>query len=332
MPQKFKASKSSTPDTPSISTPSAPRRRRSGQTVLITGATSGLGAEFARQLAGQGHDLVITGRHEERLSGKVQALEAQYGVNVEAIIADLATAEGVEAVAARIRAAEHPVTLLVNNAGSTLATDFHESSLEGETAMLRLLVEAPMALSHTAITAFLARGGGRVINVSSVAGLIPDGSYGAAKAWSVSFSRWANVRYKPEGVTVTALCPGLVRTEFHRRAGVRLPGRPKWMWMDADDVVREGLTAAAQGRSVCVPSRRYRSLMQAARFSPDSLLERISRKEAKEPRDPQETRETQRTREAGRPQRPAAPMAIRQGPTTRSAQPQEGRVKQEARS
>ncbi len=263
-------------DVPAMASP-----RRAGQTVLITGATSGLGAEFARQLAGQGQNLVITGRDPITLVGKAQGLEAQYGVSVETLTADLATREGVDVVSARIRARERPITMLVNNAGAGLSTEFHESEAEAEVTMLRLLVEAPMLLSHTAIQSFLARGGGRILNVASVAGLIPDGSYGAAKSWSVSFSRWANTRYKPEGVTVTALCPGLVHTEFHQRAGIDTSKRPRWAWMDADDVVREGLTAAADGRSVCVPSRRYRSLMMAARFSPDAIVERFSRSEAK---------------------------------------------------
>lgn len=262
-------------------TPAYPSSRRTGQTILITGATSGLGAEFARQLAGQGHHLVITSRNPHQLVAKAQGLEAQYGINVETLTTDLSTTEGIEVVAARLRAREQPITMLVNNAGSGLATEFHESEAADELAMLKLLVEAPMLLSHAAIQSFLARGGGRIVNVSSVAGLIPEGSYGAAKAWSVSFSRWANTRYKAEGVTVTALCPGPVRTEFHSRAGIDTSKRPKWSWMDAEDVVREGLTAAADGRSVCIPSRRYRSLMTAARFSPDAVLERFSRIEPK---------------------------------------------------
>jgi hypothetical protein len=255
--------------------------RGTGQTILITGATAGLGAEFARQLAGQGHHLVITSRNPHQLVAKAQGLEAQYGISVETLTTDLSTPEGVEVVAARLRQREQPITMLVNNAGSGLATEFHASEAEDELAMLKLLVEAPMLLSHTAIQAFLARGGGRIINVSSVAGFLPEGSYGAAKAWSISFSRWANTRYKPDGVTITALCPGPVRTEFHTRAGIDTSKKPRWAWMDAEDVVREGLTAAAEGRSVCIPSRRYRSLMTAARFSPDAVVERFSRIEPK---------------------------------------------------
>ncbi|MEW1981332.1 SDR family NAD(P)-dependent oxidoreductase [Citricoccus sp. NPDC079358] len=255
--------------------------RGTGQTILITGATAGLGAEFARQLAGQGHHLVITSRNPHQLVAKAQGLEAQYGISVETLTTDLSTSEGVEVVAARLRQREQPITMLVNNAGSGLATEFHASEAEDELAMLKLLVEAPMLLSHTAIQAFLARGGGRIINVSSVAGFLPEGSYGAAKAWSISFSRWANTRYKPDGVTITALCPGPVRTEFHTRAGIDTSKKPRWAWMDAEDVVREGLTAAAEGRSVCIPSRRYRSLMTAARFSPDAVVERFSRIEPK---------------------------------------------------
>ena len=286
MPQK---NRPQSPESPVQPAPAAPARaRRTGQAVMITGATSGIGAEFARQLAGQGHDLVIVSRHRDRLAGKVQALEAQYGISVEAITADLSTPEGIQWAADRLTQDEQPISMLINNAGSGLATDFHESELQDELDMMRLLIEAPLTLSHAAIQAFLARGGGRILNVASVAGLIPDGSYGAAKAWAVSFSRWANVRYRSEGVTVTALCPGLVRTEFHQRAGIKTAGRPKWMWMDVDDVVREGLTAAAQGQGVCIPSRRIRSLMRASRFSPDSVLAWASRHEAKETQRPKE--------------------------------------------
>ena len=284
MPQKNRPQSS---DVPVQSASAAPTRaRRTGQTVMITGATSGIGAEFARQLAGQGHDLVIVSRHRDQLAGKVQALEAQYGISVEAITADLSTPEGIQWAADRLSQDEQPISMLINNAGSGLATDFHESELQDELEMMRLLIEAPLTLSHAAIRAFLARGGGRILNVASVAGLIPDGSYGAAKAWAVSFSRWANVRYRGEGVTVTALCPGLVRTEFHQRAGIKTAGRPKWLWMDVDDVVREGLTAAAQGQGVCIPSRRIRSLMRASRFSPDSVLAWAARHEAKDPQAP----------------------------------------------
>jgi short-subunit dehydrogenase len=120
----------------------------------------------------------------------------------------------------------------------------------------------------------LARGRGRIVNVASVAGLVPRGTYGAAKGWLVSVSRWANVEYGPRGVSVTAVCPGFVHTNFHERLGLP-PGQegvPERMWLNAPDVVREGLRDVARGRSVSIPSARYKLLVAASRLLPDALV------------------------------------------------------------
>lgn len=240
---------------------------------MITGSTAGIGASFARQLASQGYDLVLAARTGERLEAQSEALEAQYGIRAETIAADLTTDDGVGAVQERLTDPVYPVHLLVNNAGHGLAGSFLDNDLQDELALLRLHVQTPMELTHTAGRAMAAQRAGRIINVASVAGFTPTGTYSAAKAWVVNFSKAMHAQLKPEGVTVTALCPGLVRTEFHERSGISIAGAKKWMWLDPEDVVRQGLTANAQGSAVCVPSAQYRALTASLRFIPDPVVQ-----------------------------------------------------------
>lgn len=242
-------------------------------TAVITGSTSGLGAAFARQLAAQGYDLVLAARTEKRLLIQAESLQAQYGIHAESIVADLTTDDGVAAVQARLADGTHPVHLLVNNAGHGLAGEFLETELSDELDLLRLHVQTPLELCHTAARAMTAQRAGRIINVASVAGFTATGTYSAAKAWAVNFSKALHAQLKPEGITVTALCPGLVRTEFHERSGISFNGTKKWMWLSAEDVVRQGLAANAQGTAVCVPSAQYRALTTSLKFVPDSVVQ-----------------------------------------------------------
>lgn len=244
----------------------------STHTAVITGSTAGLGSSFARQLAAQGYDLVLVARDADRLQAQAESLSAQYGVETTVLIADLVTDDGVAAVQERLTDPRNPVLLLVNNAGHGLPTDFMQTDLDDERALLRLHVQTTMELTHTAARAMARRRGGRIINVASVAGFTPTGTYSAAKAWVINFTKALHQQIRAEGVIVTALCPGLVRTEFHERSGIRVKGAKRWMWLDADDVVREGLAANAQGSAVCVPSRSYQMLTASMKFVPDSMV------------------------------------------------------------
>ncbi|MBP2412899.1 short-subunit dehydrogenase [Arthrobacter stackebrandtii] len=239
--------------------------------ALVTGATSGLGAEFAQQLGRARHDLVLVARDAARLEAKAVRLRSDFGVEVQVLAADLVTDDGVAAVAARLADPAVPVSVLVNNAGFSLVGAFEQNTVGEEAAHLRILVQTPMELAHAALPGMLARGHGRIINVSSVSAFIPRGTYGAAKAWGVSFSRFANLRYGPRGVNVTAVCPGFVHTEFHARMGADMKGVKPWMWLNAEQVVREGLADNAAGKAVSIPSRRYKVLMAASRLIPDKL-------------------------------------------------------------
>lgn len=244
------------------------------ETAVITGATSGIGAEFARQLAERGYDLVLVARNGERLRETAKVLAERWNVRTEDLVADLSTEEGVESVARRL--ADPDVALLVNNAGYGLKNDFASHPVQEEIDHLNVLVSAPLRLSHAALNTMTARGGGRIINVASVAGFIPRGTYSAAKAWVINFSRWANIYYGKRGISVTALCPGFVHTEFHQRMEMDKSVYPRWMWLNADRVVREGLADAFAGKGVSVPSKRYKVLSAVGSRGPQALVARIA--------------------------------------------------------
>ncbi|MFJ4044989.1 SDR family NAD(P)-dependent oxidoreductase [Microbacterium sp. NPDC089987] len=247
--------------------------------ALITGASAGLGAEFARQLAARHADLVLVARSADALEALAEQLRDEHGVHVEVLTADLADEDDVQRVAKRIADADAPVDLLVNNAGFGLPLQFADNPIEDEVRHLRVHVEASMRLMHAAIRAMRGRGG-RIINVASVAGFISRSTYSACKSWLIGFSRWANAEYGRDGVSVTALCPGFTHTSFHERMGLT-PGQegvPAIMWLDAPRVVRAGLRDAALGRPVSVPSLRYKLIVALTRVLPSRLTSGVARR------------------------------------------------------
>jgi short-subunit dehydrogenase len=239
--------------------------------ALVTGATAGLGAAFARELAASGHNLVLVARDEERLRASASELTAAHGVAVEVLRADLVEPNDLAEVVARVASSTDPIDVLVNNAGFGLRDPFEKNSLADEQRMIDLLVTAPMHLTHAALQQMLPRRSGTIVNVASVAAFAPRGTYGAAKAWVVSFSRSANVEYRRRGVAVTAVAPGFVRTEFHARMDVHTRTIPGPLWLDADRVARDGLEDAARGKALSVPSRRYKIIVALARVLPSRL-------------------------------------------------------------
>jgi short-subunit dehydrogenase len=246
--------------------------------ALVTGATAGLGAEFARQLAADGDDLVLVARDRGRLDSVAAELRQRYGREVEVISADLATDAGCAAVVARLADPEHPIEVLVNNAGLGTYRRFGDADIVDEERQLDLNVRAVLRLSHAAVRAMTARGHGRIINVSSVSAFAPRGgnaTYAASKAWVTLFSEALSVQLAGSAVTVTAICPGFTRTEFHERAKANMSHVPERMWLDVESVVAEGLADAAKGKPVSVPSRQYKVLVGAARSIPRPLLRRI---------------------------------------------------------
>lgn len=247
----------------------------SRRTALVTGPTAGIGRSFVQALAQRDYDLVLVARDKQRLDSLAGELRERHGVEVEVLPADLADRSSLATVEARLSDADRPVDLLVNNAGFGLKRPFLENDIEHEQAMLDVLVTAVMRLSHAALRSMTARERGAIINVSSVAGYLPRGTYSAAKAYVTSFSEWADLTYRNCGVRVMALLPGFTKTEFHARMDVSRESAPSWMWLDADRVAADALDDLDRGRSVSIPSRRYKLLGAVARYTPKPVLARF---------------------------------------------------------
>lgn len=252
------------------------------QTALVTGASSGIGAEFARRLAADGHDVVLVARSRERLRALAARLGDEHGVRAEVLVADLSTAEGRETVARRLTdPAEHeaPVDLLVNNAGDATLGPVADTDPAVLRANLELNVGAVLALTRAALPGMLARSRGAVVNVSSVSGFLvmPDAAavYTAGKAYVRALSESLAQTLRGTGVTVMALCPGVTQTGFHERLGggeAGWPGQASW---SAEGVVDVALSDLARGRAVSIPGLPHKAVAAVSRLLPDTLLRAV---------------------------------------------------------
>jgi short-subunit dehydrogenase len=263
----------------STNNPSSPMRH-SYRSALVTGASSGIGASCAQLLAASGCALVLVARREDRLNELAASLRDQHGVEVDVLPADLASADGLAAVAARLTAGD-PVELLVNNAARSARGTFAELDPETIDAQLRLNVVALTRLAHAAVTGMLARGYGGILNVSSMASLTASpGSavYGATKAFVTSLTESLHAELAGTDVHVTALLPGFTRTEFHVANNVEISYLPKLAWLDPDTVAQAGLDAVAAGRPLAVPGAQYKLAAGAVRLLPRSLLRHLARR------------------------------------------------------
>ncbi len=238
--------------------------------ALITGASSGIGAEFARQLAARGLDLVLVARRQERLDALAAELRAAHGVACETIAADLAHEAGIAQVEARIRTLDN-LAVLVNNAGFGTVGRLVNTDPARQQEMVALHVMAPMRLTQAALPNITARKRGAVVNVSSVAAYVRmrgTVNYVATKAYLNAFSETLQIELRGTGVYVQALCPGFTRTEFHATpdyAKFKQAQYPDFMWLKAGDVVRQSLDALGNGQVVFVPGALYRGLVALLR-------------------------------------------------------------------
>lgn len=243
--------------------------------ALITGASAGLGAEFARQLAARDVALTLVARRRDAL----ESLAATLPVDVELIVADLATSDGVEVVAARLEA-EPTVDLLVNNAGVGAYGPFDDLAVDRQAGMVDLNVRALTVLTHAAVTAQRRHGGGGLINVGSTAGYQPDpfgAVYGATKAYVRSFTEALHEELDGSGVHAMLLAPGFTETEFQQVAGVADGALPAAARMTAGPVVAAALADYAKGRAVCVPGAANKVSAFGSQVTPSVVTRRLSK-------------------------------------------------------
>lgn len=245
--------------------------------VLITGASAGLGAEFARQLALQGRDLVLVARRTKPMERLAAELHDEYNVAVDVIAADMSVQGEPGRLFAEVEKRGLAVDYLINNAGSVGPDLIKNPDWDAQQHYIELMITSYAAMCHYFIPPMRERGEGRVINVASVAGLISfagDYSYGPTKAYLVSLSRSLSLSYSGEGLKIMALCPGFTHTDFHAsdRQTKMKKGTPDFLWYDADVVVREGLAAVERGCSTYTSGRLYRWTVPVLKTAPGRWL------------------------------------------------------------
>jgi uncharacterized protein len=245
--------------------------------ALITGASSGIGTVFARKLAARGYDLILLARREDRL----RALAAELPVKADLLIADLATETGIAAAERVIRDTAR-LELLVNNAGFGTLGRFWEAAIESQQQMYEVHVIATMRLTHAALACIVPRGRGGVITVSSVAAFgqsVGNVSYCSTKAWINSFTEGLDMELRGinSPVKVQALCPGFTHTEFHHTMRMDTGLIPKWLWLNADDVVDASLAAFDRGDVIVVPDWKYKIAAAFLKHAPHSLKRSVGR-------------------------------------------------------
>jgi len=259
-------------------------------TALITGASAGIGAEIARELARRGHNVVLVARRKQRLNELAGELSAEYGVRAETIASDLSKPASRSRIAGRITELGLDVEILINNAGFATGGPFAESDPGRELEQVQVLVEAVVALTSSFLPEMVDRGRGAILNVASTAAMQPlpyAAGYSAAKAYVLTFSEAVHQEVSGRGVTVTALCPGPVETEFWDVADWQVAGGRSFekafpAKVSVKDVARAGVDGLDAGRRVVVPGLPMRAAMLAARYVPHAVklpvVERVMRR------------------------------------------------------
>lgn len=247
-------------------------------TALVTGATSGIGAAFARRLAADGYSLVLVARDATRLDGMRDGLAQAGAPEVETLPADLTLQADRDHVCARLHDDAKPVDLLINNAGMGLGKDFLDSTREELRGQVELNIMAVLELTRAVLPGMTARGRGGIVNISSVSGLIPGRgtAYSASKAWVTSFTESIAMTTRGTGVNMVAVCPGLVRTEFHERAGIDMSRKPSFLYVPMTTVVDQSLRALWAGKIVVTTGPLYKTLVGASRLLPRGLVRGIA--------------------------------------------------------
>lgn len=252
-----------------------------GRWALVTGASAGIGSAFARVLADHGFSVALTARREERLRELADEIAARYRVKTEVVVADLADPQAPPAIAAELERRGVAVDVLVNNAGYGNARFFADTPWHEHATFVQVLVTSLVHLTHLFVPGMTQRGYGRIVNVASLAGLMPGTPrrtlYGASKAFVIKFSEALAAEHQDDGVHVTAVCPGFTYSEFHDVVGNRgkVSQLPSWLWMDADQVAREGYQAVMRNKPVWVNGVPNRAIAALLRLSPQALARSI---------------------------------------------------------
>jgi len=244
-------------------------------TALITGATAGIGAAYAKLLAKEGFDLVLVARDLPRLKGVAKELSKLYKIKAETIKADLTKPAQLAKVEKRLANNSKPIEVLINNAGFGLKDRFLVSNLATQQELLDVLVTEPMRLSHAVLPGMIKRNSGSIVNVSSVASFIAGGTYSAAKSYLTVFSEYLHTELRDTNIKVSALCPGFTRTEFHARGKMKMSGLPNYMWTTVDQVVAKSWRYVKAGKVICIPGWQYMLLSSIARIAPRPLVRKL---------------------------------------------------------
>lgn len=238
-----------------------------GRTALVTGASSGIGKAFAELLAEKGYALVLTARRRDRLDELAAALRRRHGIETHTIVADLADPDASSRIVAELYQRQLTIDFLVNNAGYGVPGSYVNVAWPDHARFMQVMVTAVLDLTYRLFPAMLERGWGRIINIASVAGMVPAPAghtlYGASKAFLIRFSEALSAEGAPKGVHVTAVCPGFTHSEFHDVTGTRdqMNKVPAILWLEAPSVAREGYDAVMRGHSVVVNGWIYRFLV-----------------------------------------------------------------------
>jgi short-subunit dehydrogenase len=254
----------------------------SGKTALVTGASSGIGKAFAELLAQKGYAVVLTARRGDRLETLAAELKQKYGVAAHTIVADLAQPNASEQIAAELKSRDLVIDLLVNNAGYGVPGSYVNVAWGDHERFMQVMVTAVLDLTYRLLPGMIERGWGRIINIASVAGMVPSPAghtlYGASKAFLIRLSEALSAENGAKGVNVTAVCPGFTWSEFHDVTGTRdkMNNMPGFLWLKADDVAREGYDAVMKGRSVVVNGAIYRFLVWLNGALPRSMANWVS--------------------------------------------------------
>lgn len=252
--------------------------------ALVTGASAGIGEAFARELAARGFDLVLAARREDRLRELAADLERAHGARAHVIVCDLADQGAPARLCDGVAAAGLSIDALVNNAGFGVPGSLLKSEWPRHQEFLQVMLVAVIELTYRLLPGMYARGYGRIVNVASLAGLLPGVAghtlYAATKSFLIRFSESLSTEAAGTGVHVTAVCPGFTFSEFHDVSGTRqiVKRMPGFMWMDADAVARQGVAAVMAGRPVCVPGRVNQAIALLGRLLPHGAVQALNRR------------------------------------------------------